>query len=111
MYGAPTDDDGNFNGDDLSGMYISADDDAPVAPSPKAVKRQKSNAPLENQITIDAVLKEKAEESVVATQVRKYKKYNYAPPPIDLLKIYEKVDSSRRTANERADLGRRRSRF
>ncbi len=83
-----------INGDDLSGMYISADDDVPVAPSPKAVKRQKSNAPLENQITIDAVLKEKAEESVVATQVRKYKKYNYAPPPIDLLKIYEKVDSS-----------------
>ncbi|MDE6401317.1 MAG: hypothetical protein K2L54_01750, partial [Clostridiales bacterium] len=81
-----------INGDDLSGMYISVDEPAPVAP--KAAKRQKSTAPLENQITIDAVLKEKAEESVVATQVRQYKKYNYAPPPIDLLKVYEKVDSS-----------------
>lgn len=83
-----------INGDDLSGMYISADEPQTAAPAQKATKRQKSNAPLENQITIDAVLKEKAEESVVATQVRQYKKYNYAPPPIDLLKIYEKVDSS-----------------
>ncbi len=83
-----------ISGDDLSGMYISADEPEQTAPAPKAAKRPKSTAPLENQITIDAVLKEKAEESVVATQVRKYKKYNYAPPPIDLLKIYEKIDSS-----------------
>ncbi|MCH5166024.1 MAG: hypothetical protein J1G01_06450 [Clostridiales bacterium] len=91
-----------INGDDLSGMYISADEIA--APVTKPTKRQKSNAPLENQLTIDTMLKEKAEESVVATQVRKYKKYNYAPPPIDLLKIYEKVDSSDDELNNNAQI-------
>ncbi len=85
-----------FTGNDLSGMYIKAEDREPEVdvPTPKAQKRQKANAPLENQITIDNILKEKAEESVVAQDTKKYKKYNYTPPPFDLLKIYEKVDSS-----------------
>ena len=86
-----------FTGQDLSGVYIKADDktDEPAEPAaPKASKRPKPNAPLENQITIDTILKEKAEESVVAQDTKKYKRYNYAPPPVDLLKIYEKVDMS-----------------
>lgn len=84
-----------FTGNDLSGMYIKADEAETEEAAPaKPAKRQKSNAPLENQITIDNILREKAEESVVAQDVKKYKKYNYAPPPFDLLKIYEKVDSS-----------------
>lgn len=84
-----------FTGRDLSGMYISADEQPePAAEQPKPQKRQKSSAPLENQITIDNILKEKAEESVVAQDTKKYKKYNYTPPPFDLLKIYDKVDSA-----------------
>ena len=83
-----------INGDDLSGMYISADEPEKTEKTKSASKRQKSNAPIENQITIDNILKEKAEESVVTSNVRRYKKYNYAAPPIDLLKIYEKVESA-----------------
>lgn len=84
-----------FTGRDLSGMYISADDENEEEQKPvvKPQKRQK-NAPLENQITFESVLKEKAEESVMSQDVKKYKKYDYTPPPFDLLKIYEKTESA-----------------
>ncbi len=83
-----------ISGEDLSGMYITAEDEEKQEVSKPAPKRQKGNSPLENQISIESVLREKAEESVVASDVRRYKKYNYAPPPIDLLKVYESQDAS-----------------
>lgn len=82
-----------FTGGDLSGLYVAADN-VPQAPQPKSQKRQKSNSPIENQITIDNILKEKAEESIVTQDMKKYKKYDYVAPPLDLLKNYERVDSS-----------------
>ena len=85
-----------FTGEDLSGMYISAD--APVKPAVEPVKparQRKSNAPLENQMTIQGVLQEQAANTVVPLQDgKKYRQYNYKSPPYDLLKIYDKVDSA-----------------
>lgn len=87
-----------ITGEDMSGMYLDADAAAeqvePIAAKPEKKQRQKSNAPIENQISITEAMHEKAEETVVATEVRKYKKYNYAPPPIDLLKILKKTERS-----------------
>lgn len=82
-----------IDGGESSGMYVPADDfGIEEAPAPKP--KQKKNAPLDNQITIDAVLKARADESVVLNETVRRKKYNYAPPPISLLKTYDKADSS-----------------
>lgn len=82
-----------IDGGESSGMYVPADDfGIEEAPAPKP--KQKKNAPLDNQITIDAVLKARADESVVLNESVRRKKYNYAPPPISLLKTYDKSDSS-----------------
>lgn len=84
-----------FTGRDLSGMYVSADDAEKSAEEPvKPARSRKSNAPIENQMTIDGVLQEQAMASVVTQETKKYKQYNYKSPPYDLLKIYERVDSS-----------------
>ncbi|MDE6293862.1 MAG: hypothetical protein K2L88_04490, partial [Clostridiales bacterium] len=85
-----------FTGEDLSGMYISADEPVkPVTEPVKSTRQRKSNAPLENQMTIQGVLQEQAANTVVPLQdAKKYRQYNYKSPPYDLLKIYDKVDSS-----------------
>ncbi|MBD5132732.1 MAG: DNA translocase FtsK [Clostridiales bacterium] len=84
-----------ISGEDLSGMYITTDDipEEPVKPV-AAPKRAKSNAPLENQMSIDNLLQDQAQTSVVAKDERRYKTYTFTPPPIDLLKEYEKQDDS-----------------
>ena len=91
-----------FTGRDMSGMYVSVDDEKPAAQPAKPAKTRKSNAPLENQLTIDGMLQEKANESVAIQDTKKYKQYNYKTPPYDLLKIYEKVDSSEDELNSNA---------
>jgi len=73
---------------DMSGMYVNAESEKPKA------KKQKGGAPLDNQITIDAVLKEKADESVVLANTKRHKKYKFAPPPIDLLRLHSKAETS-----------------
>lgn len=90
-----------IDGDDLSGMYISAEKAQPVKQS---AKRQKANAPLENQITIGEELKKKAEESVITIQTKQRKKYNYTAPPIDLLKQYEKTEASEEELQHNAEI-------
>lgn len=82
-----------LTGEQLSGMYITEDDnrakedgDAPQA-SVKP-RKQKSNAPIENQISIDNVIEERAKTIVVA-DTRRYKSYNYQPPSLDLLIVPE----------------------
>ncbi|MCX4314605.1 MAG: DNA translocase FtsK, partial [Clostridia bacterium] len=50
------------------------------------------------------MLKEKAEESVVGAIGKQYKKYNYTPPPIDLLKVYDKVEASQDELNASAQI-------
>ncbi len=92
-----------ISGDDLSGMYLSADD-APTAQKPAPPPKRAKNAPLENQITIDGMLKEKAEGSVVGAIGKQYKKYNYTPPPIDLLKVYDKIEASQEELNASAQI-------
>lgn len=89
-----------IDGGDTTGMYVSADS----TPAPKPVKRQKNNGPIENQISIDGMLKEKAEGSVVLMQTKRRKKYNYMPPPIDLLKIYEKNEFTEDELNANAQI-------
>ena len=91
-----------FTGQDLSGMYVAADEPIKPVEPVKPAKTKKSSAPLENQLTIDNLLREKAEESVVTQETKKYKQYNYKSPPYDLLKIYEKVDSSQDELNTNA---------
>ncbi len=85
-----------FTGQDLSGMYVAADEQDKSAAEPivKTPKPKKSNAPLENQMTIQGVLQQQAEQSVVSQDTKRYRHYNYKIPPYDLLKIYEAVDSS-----------------
>lgn len=83
-----------FTGQDMSGMYVAAgEQEKPVVEAAKP-KPKKSNAPLENQMTIQGVLQQQAEQSVVSQDTKRYKHYNYKTPPIDLLKIYETVDAS-----------------
>ncbi len=83
-----------FTGQDKSGLYVAADEqDKPVVETAKP-KIKKSNAPLENQMTIQGVLQQQAEQSVVSQDTKKYKHYNYKTPPYDLLKIYDAVDAS-----------------
>ncbi|MCH5154384.1 MAG: DUF87 domain-containing protein [Clostridiales bacterium] len=80
-----------FTGEDLSGMYVAADEpEKPV----KQPKQRKSSAPIENQMTIEGVLQKQAEETVVLSDSKQYKHYNYKTPPYDLLKIYESEDAS-----------------
>ncbi len=80
-----------IDGDDLSGMYVSADESAPKAPA----KRTRGIAPLDNQISMQAVLDEKHDESVVLNRVKRHKHYeNYNAPPIDLLKRHPSEDLS-----------------
>ncbi len=71
-------------GDDLSGMYVNADDEMPVQKS----KKSRLSAPLDNQISIQSLIEQKSDESVVVN-LKRHKRYgNYTPPPIDLLKGY-----------------------
>lgn len=88
-----------ISGGDMSGMYVAVNEE----PAAKPTKRQKNNAPLENQITIDGMLKEKAEGTVVMPPKRR-KKYNYMPPPIDLLKIYDKNEFTEDELNANAQI-------
>lgn len=81
---------------DMSGMYVAAGSEK------SKVKKQKGGAPLDNQITIDAVLKEKADESVVLANTKRHKKYRFAPPPIDLLKLHSKAETSSEELRETA---------
>ena len=73
-------------------MYVSADEQ-PAEPAAKPKRAAKGNAPLENQITIANVLQANA-DSVVLNERKRHKKYRYTPPPIDLLRIYEKNELS-----------------
>ncbi|MCH5158270.1 MAG: hypothetical protein J1F33_03625 [Clostridiales bacterium] len=81
-----------IDGDDRSGMYVSADD-VPLAPQPK--KSRSRTAPIDNQISITDELQRKADESLVISDAPRRKRYNYEAPPIDLLKIYPKEDMSK----------------
>lgn len=81
-----------IDGGDSSGMYVSADEQ-PAEPAAKPKRAAKGNAPLENQITIANVLQANA-DSVVLNERKRHKKYRYTPPPIDLLRIYEKNELS-----------------
>ncbi|MDE6028802.1 MAG: hypothetical protein K2F90_00595 [Clostridiales bacterium] len=93
-----------FTGQDLSGMYVAADDqDKPVVEAVKP-KIKKSNAPLENQMTIQGVLQQQAEQSVVSQDTKRYKHYNYKTPPYDLLKIYDAVDASQEELQANAEI-------
>ncbi|MDE7107492.1 MAG: hypothetical protein K2O39_04135, partial [Clostridiales bacterium] len=83
-----------FTGQDMSGLYVAADEQDKPAVEPAKPRPKKSNAPLENQMTIQGVLQQQAEQSVVSQDTKKYRRYNYKTPPIDLLKIYETVDAS-----------------
>lgn len=89
-----------INGDDRSGMYVSADSKAD-APSPKP--KQKRNGPIDNQITIEAMMQEQADESVVVAERSHRKKYDYAPPPIDLLRTYQKAEMTMDELRESAE--------
>ncbi len=94
-----------FTGEDLSGMYVDADgeESLPVT-APKAPKLKKSNAPLENQMSIDNLLQDQAQGSVVTQETKKYRKYNYTPPPFDLLKLYDHVESSQEDLQTNAQI-------
>ncbi|MDE7463787.1 MAG: hypothetical protein K2M48_02060, partial [Clostridiales bacterium] len=75
-----------IDGEDLSGMYVAADDEQPIVKP----TRKKSAMPLDNQISIQSVLEQKSEESVVIPPRKRHKQYgNYMAPPIDLLKRYQ----------------------
>lgn len=90
-----------IDGGESSGMYVPADEPTPVRASAPKQKHQK-NAPLENQMTLGEVMGQRVDSSVVMSESAKRKKYNYAPPPIDLLKIYEKAAASQEELNETA---------
>lgn len=89
-----------IDGSDLSGMYTPVDDEA--QPKPVSSSRQKKITPIKDQISMDTVIRETANDSVVMTEGRRRMKYNYVPPPIDLLRINDKaevpMDSLKETA-------------
>ncbi|MCH5155922.1 MAG: hypothetical protein J1F69_04875 [Clostridiales bacterium] len=82
-----------FTGQDLSGLYVAADEQERPAEAVKPTRQRKSSAPLENQMTIQSVLQQQAEETVVLSDAKRYMHYDYKTPPYDLLKIHESVDS------------------
>lgn len=89
-----------IDGDDLSGMYVSADESVPKAPA----KRTRGITPLDNQISMQAVLDEKHDESVVLAPVKRRKHYgNYDAPPIDLLKRHPSEDLSEEDLKRNAE--------
>lgn len=92
-----------INGDDLTGMYVSADsEDAPV---PKPSRRQKGVTPIDNQISIMSVIEKKSDETVVLSNLKRHKKYdNYTPPPIDLLKNYTSNEMTEDELNRNAQI-------
>lgn len=91
-----------LTGEDMSGVYIKADDENPSEPvQPQKPKRTKANAPMDNQISIEGMMQEQAKNTVVQ-DTKQYKRYNYAPPPVDLLKIHEKVELSQDELKENA---------
>ncbi len=97
-----------ISGDDMSGIYLSADSEKqqPVAAGSKnaSSKRANKTAPLENQMTIDGVLRDIANESVVGEIGKRYKKYtNYAPPPVALLKAYPKHEPDQEELQAKAE--------
>ncbi|MCH5162363.1 MAG: hypothetical protein J1G38_02600 [Clostridiales bacterium] len=91
-----------IDGEDLSGMYGAADDEQPAPPiKPARVKR--SAMPIDNQISIQSMIDEKADESIVIQPQKRHKKYgNYLAPPIDLLKKYQKNDMLEEELNRNA---------
>lgn len=83
-----------IDGGDSTGMYVAAEEEPEAAPAVKPKRVSKNNVPLENQITIETVLKNNA-DSVVLNERKHHKKYTtYTPPPIDLLRVYEKTELS-----------------
>ena len=74
-----------IDGEDRSGAYVAADAET-AEPVPAQKSKAKKLAPIDNQISMDMVIREKA-QSIVVDDTRHRKRYdNYTPPPIDLLK-------------------------
>ncbi len=74
-----------IDGEDRSGAYVAADAET-AEPAPAQKSKAKKLAPIDNQISMDMVIREKA-QSIVVDDTRRRKRYdNYTPPPIDLLK-------------------------
>lgn len=91
-----------IDGEDLSGMYVSADEEVPVQ---KPSRSRKSVMPLDNQISIQSMLEQKSEETVVMPARKRHKQYgNYIAPPIDLLKKYHSDDMSEDDLNRNAQI-------
>ncbi|MDE5562964.1 MAG: hypothetical protein K2J01_05400 [Clostridiales bacterium] len=93
-----------FTGQDKSGLYVAADEQEKPVVEPAKPKTKKSNAPLENQMTIQGVLQQQAEQSVVSQDTKRYRHYNYKTPPYDLLKIYDAVDASQEELQANAEI-------
>ncbi|MCH5351044.1 MAG: hypothetical protein J1F39_03640 [Clostridiales bacterium] len=89
-----------IDGDDRSGRYVSAEDEAPVISAPK--KSRSRTSPIDNQISIADEMQRQADESIVVSDAPRRKRYNYEAPPIDLLKIYPKADMSQEELQESA---------
>lgn len=88
-----------ISGGDLSGMYVSADK---PTEKPAQQKPAGKNAPLPNQMSIGDINKQNV-SSVAFDEGKQYRKYpNYQPPPLDLLKVYEKHELSQEELNMRA---------
>lgn len=88
-----------IDGTDLSGAYTQVEDEQPQKPSPQ----RKKIPPIKDQITMDNVIRESAENSVVMNEGHKRMKYgNYVPPPIDLLRINDKAEVPMESLKETA---------
>lgn len=88
-----------IDGEDLSGMYVSADE-----PSFKSSKRTRGVVPLDKQISIQSVIDERVDESITLTPTRRHKRYeNYIAPPIDLLKRHQSDEISEEELKNNAE--------
>lgn len=78
-----------IDGEDRSGLYVASDaesDEPAASEKPTQKSKVKKLAPIDNQISMDMVIREKA-QSIVVDDTRRRKRYdNYMPPPIELLK-------------------------
>ena len=95
-----------IDGDDHSGIYVAADElETEAEPEPivqKPASKSKKISPIDNQISMDMVIREKA-ESVVVNESKHRKRYNYNPPPIDLLKNSVKEEMPAEMLQEKAN--------